>query len=75
MSEVENYAITLKEGLDLLKEIEDELSHIKLRPEVFGNREYESSKALYDKVMQLLEYLRIGVWKNPLKDHAAIDSC
>ena len=62
MSGVQNHEITSKEGKDLLKEIEDELSHIKLRPEdVFGNREYESSKALYDKVKQLLEHLGIGV--------------
>ncbi|MCJ1280610.1 hypothetical protein MMC21_008439 [Puttea exsequens] len=69
MSGVENHVMTSKEGKDLLKEIEDELSHIKLRPEdIFGNREYESRKALYDKVKQLLEHLGIGhigdtVWR------------
>ena len=76
MAGVENYEISSKEGKDLLKEIEDELSRIKLGPEDdFGNREYESNKALYDKVKQLLEHLGIGVWNVRLMDTAATDTC
>lgn len=61
MSGTETHKIDPK-GLELLKEIEKELPHIKTRNEdSHGNREYEPNQMLDAKVIPLLVNLQLSV--------------
>ena len=62
MFDIENYEITSQHGKELLKQIEDEISRIKPRnQDSYGNREYELSELLDEKVRALLVNLQLSV--------------
>lgn len=62
MPDVKTFEITSKEGKDLLKDIEAELAHTKLREkDSNGNREYQKGDKLHIMIRQLLVNLKLGV--------------